>query len=143
MHFTDDPSKIPKKITKPTEVPTKHNDGNKSDAVKKRLRKFAEGGSKALPEKINEVTTLIKFESSGLTLTLLFVLDAVIVRKIDRDNLRKRLMRQIPNVLCNEKENRVFLENGVTYSYNYQDKNGLLIFVLNFNIDNCKAWWRK
>jgi hypothetical protein len=82
------------------------------------------------------MTTLTKVESSGLTLTFFYVVDPPF-GKIDEDTFHKQMTKQFTDNLCYEKKVLLDLQNGATYSYNYEDKNGSVIDMLDFNLYNC------
>ena len=92
--------------------------------------------SYGLPRPVSDMTTLTKVESSGLTLTFFYVVDPPF-GKIDEDTFHKQMTKQFTDNLCYEKKVLLDLQNGATYSYNYEDKNGSVIDMLDFNLYNC------
>jgi len=92
--------------------------------------------SYGLPRPVSDMTTLAKVESSGLTLMFFYVVDPPF-GKIDEDTFHKQMTKQFTDKLCYEEKVLLNLQNGVTYSYNYEDKNDSVIDMLDFNIYNC------
>jgi len=106
------------------------------DMYENEFQKDAEEIRKTLPIQIDDITTLTNVESSGLTLTYFSVLDKPI-KEIEKETFHKQMTSRLTHNLCIT-ENVLFDFNiGATYIYNYQDKNGLLIDILEININNC------
>ena len=114
----------------------RHFGGGILEVVEAGLKNTARQLSYGLPRPVSGMTTLTKVESSGLTLTFFYVVDPPF-GKIDEDTFHEQVTKKITDNLCYEKKVLLDLQNGATYSYNYEDKNGSVIDMLDFNLYNC------
>jgi len=112
--------------------------GKNPKLVEARLKSAARQLNHGLPRPVSGITTLTKVESSSLTLTFFYVIDPPF-GEIDPDEFHDQMTTQFVNSLCTEKKVIFNLKNGVTYSYNYEDKEGSVIDIIDFTIDDCEG----